>query len=85
MKPGEILRDSKTRGMFAECSKSGVVSLKLQGDLRQGPRNGKVRNPISIRMKLGEHPALSLEVARNTAARLLTSRVTEQPTLLSVT
>ena len=41
LQPGELVRDSKVRGMFAEAGKTGVVSLKIQADLREGRRNGE--------------------------------------------
>lgn len=68
--PGQIVRDSVVRGMFAECSKTGAVSLKIQTDLRHGPRNGVARKPESIRMTLARFPA-DLNVVRAEAMRLL--------------
>src|SRR6187431_1849425 len=69
--PGEIVRDATVHGLFAECSKTGnVVSLKIQADRGKGMRNDKGK-PISIRMTLGQHPALTLDAARPEAMRLL--------------
>jgi integrase len=70
LSPGQLVRDSVVRGMFAECSKTGAVSLKIQADLRHGPRNGVARKPESIRMTLGRYPT-DLNVMRAEAMRLL--------------
>ncbi len=71
MQPGDLVRDAKVRGLFAQCSDSGAVSLKIQADLRHGTRNGHARKPISVRMTIGRYPALALDAARNEAQRLL--------------
>jgi integrase len=47
------------------------VALKIQADLRQGPRTGAARKPVTIRMTLGEHPELSLDEARPRAMAVL--------------
>lgn len=70
MKPGEILRDSTCRGFFAEAGRTGV-SLKVQADLRAGPRRAAARAPTTVRMTLGRWPALPLDRARAEAMRLL--------------
>lgn len=65
LKPGDLCRDESVRGLFAECTASGGVSLKVQADLRvDGTRQ-------SIRMTLGRWPALALDEARAQALAVL--------------
>jgi integrase len=74
LQPGELIRDATVRGMFAERGKGAgaAVALKIQADLREGPRNGAARKPTSIRMTLGRFPdELTLDAARVEAMRLL--------------
>jgi integrase len=70
LQPGERVRDTDARGLFAECGKAGAVALKFQADLRQGPRTGEAREPITIRLTLGTFPELTLDAARQRAAEL---------------
>jgi integrase len=66
LKPGERVRDTVVRGLFAERGARGV-SLKVQADLRQP---GK---PVrTVKQTLGQHGAdLSLDAARARAQGLL--------------
>lgn len=68
---GAIARDSKVRGMFAECTKTGVRSFKVQADLRSGLRNGEARKPVTVRMTLGHFPNMTIDQARAEAAIVL--------------
>ena len=69
--PGQILRDAQVPGLFAECGATGV-SLKIQADLRVGPRTGEARpRAQTIKITLGRWPALSIDAARLEAVRLL--------------
>jgi integrase len=70
LKPGERVRDTDTKCLFAERGKQGGVSLKFQADLREGARTGEARKPVTIRMTLGAWPDLSIESARQRAAAL---------------
>jgi integrase len=70
LQPGERVRDTAVRGLFAERGQRGV-SLKLQADLRAGARNGIARKPITVRMTLGRFPELGLDAARAQATALL--------------
>lgn len=65
LKPGDLARDESVRGLFAECTASGGVSLKVQADLRAGGRRQ------SIRRTLGRWPALALDDARALALAVL--------------
>jgi integrase len=68
---GKLARDAQVPGLFAERVASGV-SLKIQADLRQGPRTGEARpRAQTIKITLGRWPALSIDAARLEAARLL--------------
>lgn len=70
--PTEIIRDEADPGFFAEAGRSGVVSFKVQADLRRGPRTGEARARVGIiKMALGRWPAMSLDAARVEAKRLL--------------
>jgi integrase len=68
---GGIARDAQVPGLFADRVAAGV-SLKIQADLRQGPRTGEARpRAQTIKITLGRWPALSIDAARLEAARLL--------------
>jgi len=71
LQPGDRVRDTVVRGLFAEAGKTGAVSLKLQADLRQGPKNGVARKPETIRMTLGRFPEVALDAARGKAMAVL--------------
>lgn len=71
LQPGDRVRDTVVRGLFAEAGKTGAVSLKIQADLRRGPRNGVARAPETVRMTLGRHPELAIDAARGRAMALL--------------
>jgi integrase len=68
LQPGERVRDTVVRGLFAECGVRGV-SLKVQADLRQPGQ--AVR---TVKQTLGHHgPELSLDAARAQAQGLLST------------
>lgn len=68
LQPGERVRDTVVRGLFAECGVRGV-SLKVQADLRQPGQ------PVrTVKQTLGHHgPELSLDAARAQAQGLLST------------
>lgn len=85
LKPGEIARDAVVRGLFAEAGKTGLVSLKIQADLRHGARTGEARKPVSVRMTLGRFPRMTIDAARAEAMRLLAEiKAGRDPRLASV-
>jgi integrase len=66
---GQKARDSEARGLWAERGARGV-SWKWQDVLREGPRTGEARKPVTIRVTLGTWPELPLEQARARALAL---------------
>lgn len=70
LQPGERVRDTDARGLFAECGAGGTVAFKFQSDLRAGPRTGAARKPVTVRMTLGTFPELTLDEARRRAVVL---------------
>jgi integrase len=68
LQPGQRVRDTVVRGLFAECGVRGV-SLKVQADLRQPGQ------PVrTVKQTLGRHgPELSLDAARAQAQGLLST------------
>lgn len=65
--PGERVRDTVVRGLFAERGARGV-SLKVQADLRQ--RGQPVR---TVKRTLGQHPELGIDAARAQAQGVLSA------------
>jgi integrase len=65
LEPGERVRDTTVRGLFAEAGKKGV-SLKVQADLRQPGQDVR-----TVRQTLGKWPELDLDEARRKAMALL--------------
>jgi hypothetical protein len=56
MRPGEVLRDSVVGGLVAECGRKGGVSLKIQAELRRGPRTGVARPREKVSVTFGDIP-----------------------------
>jgi integrase len=69
LKPGERVRDTQVKGLFADRGATRV-SLKIQADLWSG-RTGSRTLIRTVRMTLGRLPELSIDSARAEAMRLL--------------
>jgi integrase len=69
LKPGEKVRDTQVKGLFADRGATGV-SLKIQADLWSG-RTGSRTLVRTVRMTLGRYPELAIDAARAEAMRLL--------------
>lgn len=63
LQPGDVVRDTNTRGFYAECSRTGAVSLKVAADLERGK---------TVRKTIGKWPGIDLDQARLQALLVLT-------------
>jgi hypothetical protein len=63
LQPGDVVRDTNTRGFYAECSRTGVVSLKVAADLERGR---------TVRKTIGKWPGIDLDHARLQALTVIT-------------
>jgi integrase len=67
LKPGDRVTDTEAKGLFVEVGSTGRIRFRFKGEVRLGPKTGTAREANTVKLTLGEYPALTLDEARRKA------------------